>query len=189
VEKAAEKGGGALMIDPPKMGAALRRGVEAQSGRINQSSRCLGAFKSIKLLHVSEKGLDDYQVEFANGALEYAIAPLNAHGEAETLWLRGYTPQPASMQFNAFLRSLERGRPDYSGLALDSAAVVRAQWPALQKSLKDWGRLKGFRFVRQEGNGSYFYLATYEHRQVIWTAVSPNADGKFTALTYDEKAG
>lgn len=177
------------MTDPPPMPAALIKKFERVFPKFHQGALCLGAFKSIRFLHVSAQGLDDYELEFANGTVESAIKPLNARGEAEGVAFRGYTPQPASMRFNAFLRSLERGRPDYSQLAPDSAAAVRAQWPTLQKTVKDWGRLKMFYFVRQEDDGSYAYRATYEHRQVVWTVFPPNADGKFGAVTYNEKAG
>jgi hypothetical protein len=189
VEKAVQSGGGALMTDPPEMTLALRISVKLQSKRINEGSRCLGAFKSVRFLHVSARGLDDYEVKFANGALEYAIAPLNARGEAAVLWLRGYSPQPATMQFDAFLTSLEGGRPNYADLAADAASRLQAQWPALQKSLKDWGRLKALHFARQEEDGSYVYQATYENRQVLWSVLPQDADGKFAAVTYNEKAG
>jgi hypothetical protein len=177
------------MIDPPEMTAGLRKAAESQFPRMHQGFACFGALKSIKLLHVSAKGADVFEFEFANGALEWAVAPLNARGQVEAALVRWFTPQPVSMRFNAFLRSLERGRPDYSDLAPDSAAAVRAQWPTLQKTVKDWGRLKVFYFLRQDEDGSYAYRATYEHRQVVWTVGPPNADGKFGAVTYDEKAG
>jgi hypothetical protein len=84
---------------------------------------------------------------------------------------------------------MERGRPSYADLAPDVASRLQAQWPALQTSLKNWGPRKGFRFLRQEEGGADVYLVIYDHRQVVWTASPPGADGKFTALTYDEKAG
>ena len=43
--------------------------------------------------------------------------------------------------------------------------------------------------MRQDDDGAYAYQATYEHRQVVWTVLPPNADGKFGAVTYNEKAG
>jgi hypothetical protein len=189
VEKAAQNGGGALMADPPKMTLALRLSVKFQSKRINEGTRCLGAFKSVRFLHVSAHGLDDYEVKFANGALEYAIAPLNARGEAGVVWLRGYSPQPATMQFDAFLKSLDGGQPNYADFTADAASELQAQWLALQKALKDWGRLKALYFARQEEDGSYVYQATYENRQVLWTVLPQDADGKFAAVTYREKAG
>ena len=189
VEKILEMFDRPTMTDPPPMPAGGNKQLERVFPKFHHGRLCLGAFKSIKFLHVSAKGLDDYKIEFANGVVEGAIWPLNAHGEAKGVGFRSYTPQPASMRFNAFLRSLERGRPDYSDLAPDSAAAVRAQWPMLQKAVKDWGRLKVFYFLRQEDNGSYAYQATYEHRQVVWTASLSKAGVKFTALRYDEKAG
>lgn len=100
-----------------------------------------------------------------------------------------FYPQPATGRFEDWLTSLDRGRPNYAGLAPDPAARLQAQWPALQKSLKDWGKLKGFRFVRQDDGGANVFLVTYDRRHVVWTAAGPNADGLFTALTYDARAG
>jgi hypothetical protein len=157
--------------------------------RLKSVLACSGVFKGIKFLHVSQSGWDDFEVDFSNGALEWAIAPFNAHHVTNGSALLFIYPQPATNQLENWLKSMEQGRPNYADLAPDLASKLQARWPALQTSLKDWGPLKGFRFVRQEDDGAYVFLATYEHRQVVWTASLPNADGKFTALTYDEKAG
>jgi hypothetical protein len=177
------------MTDPPPMEPAAVKMFERVFPKFHQGGVCLGAMKSIKFLHVSAKGDDDFEVEFAHGVVESTITPLNARGEPTAVAFRVYTPQPASMLFHAFLTSLERGRPDYRNLAPDSAAAVRAQSPTLQKTAKDWGRLKVFYFLRQDDDGSFAYQATYEHRQVVWTVFPPDADGKLGAATYDEKAG
>jgi hypothetical protein len=171
-------------IDP-----RLAKLVRAQGPHINLVVGCQGTFKGIKFLHVSQDGWDDFEVDFRNGALEWAIKPFNSHQVTEGIVFRLFYPQPATKPFEDLLKSMERGEPNYADLTPDFTSKLEARWPALQKSLKDWGRLKGFRFVRQEDDGSYVYLATYEHHQVVWTALPPNADGKFTALTYDEKAG
>ncbi len=181
----ADELGRPAMTDPPKMSAGLRKAAESQFPRMHKGFACFGALKSIKFLHVSAKGADVYEFEFANGVLQWAVAPLNARGEVEAALVGWYTPEPVSMRFNAFLKSLERGRPDYSDLAPDSAAAMRAQWPTLQKTVKDWGKLKVFYFVRQDDDGSYAFHATYEHREVVWTVLPPNADGKFGAVTYN----
>ena len=189
VEKVLEMFGRPTMTDPPPMAAAGVKIFERQFAKFHQGALCLGAVKSIKFLHVSAKDADDYEIEFANGIVECTITPLNARGEPGAVAFRRYTPQPASMRFNAFVTSLERGRPDYNTLAPESAAAVRAQWPTLQKTAKDWGGLKMFYFVRQEDDGAYVYQATYEYRQVVWTVFLPTADGKFGAVSYIEKAG
>jgi hypothetical protein len=167
----------------------LAKIVRAQAPHTNLIFTCLGAYKGINFLQVSQSGWDDFEVVFSNGALEWAVKPFDSHQMTEAIVFRYFYPQPATKKFEDWLKSMERDRPDYADLAPDLASKLQVQWPVLQKLLNDWGRLKGFRFVRQENDGVYVYLATYEHRQVVWTASPPNADGKFTALTYDEKAG
>jgi hypothetical protein len=150
---------------------------------------CNGVFKGIKFLHVNQDGYDDFEVDFSNGTLEWEVKPFHALQLTWETGFRNFYPQPATRQFEDLLKSIEEDRPNYGALTPDSASKLQAQWPALQTSLKDWGRRKGLRFLRREEDGSYVYLATYEHRQVVWTVLPPKADGKFTALTYDEKAG
>jgi hypothetical protein len=177
------------MTDPPPIAPAGIKQLERVFPKFHQGAVCLGAIKSIKFLHMSAKGLDVYKIEYANGLVEGTITPLNARGEPGGVAFRPYTPQPVSMRFHTFLSSLERGRPDYTELAPDSAATLRAQWPTLENTVKGWGRLKMLSFARQEDDGSYAYRATYEHRQVLWSVFPPNADGKFGAVTHNEKAG
>lgn len=182
-------GTGSNTMDYTHMAPGLAKAVRAGAPRAIPFTVCQGAFKGIKFLHVSEAGWDDFEVDFSNGALEFAVAPFDSHQLTSGAFFRLFYPQPATRRFEDLLKSMERGRPNYADLTPDVASRLQAQWPALQTSLKDWGRLKGIRFVRQEDVGSYVYLATYDHRQVVWTASPPNADGKFGALTYDEKAG
>ena len=189
VQKILEMFARPTMSDPPPLSAAGIKQFERIFPKFHRGAVCLGAIKSIKFLRVSAKGLDVHEIEYANGLVEGAITPLNARGEPTGVAFRPYTPQPVSMRFHAFLSSLERGRPDYSDLAPDSAAALRAQWPTLQKTAKGWGRLKMLSFVRQEDDGSYAYRATYDHRQVVWTVFPPDGDGKFGAVTYSERAG
>jgi hypothetical protein len=170
-------------VDYTHMTPALAKLTRSAVAFMKPAVACVGAFKGIKFLHVSQNGWDNFETDFSNGALEFTVTPLNPH--RMTVGALFFYPQPVSKQFADWLKSMERGRPNYADLTPDLASKLQAQWPALQKSLKDWGRLKGFRFVRREDNGAYVYLATYEHRLVVWTAL-PNADGKFTALTYDE---
>lgn len=156
--------------------------------RLKSAFACAGAFKSIKFLHVSQTGWDDFELDFADGAFEWTVAPIDPRHAPASALLFIY-PQPATDRLDDWLKSIERGQPNYADLALDLAFKLQARWPALQASLKDWGPLKGFRFLRREDDGAYVFLATYDHRQVVWTAIPSNADGKFTALAYDEKAG
>jgi hypothetical protein len=173
-------------IDYTHMAPGLAKAVRKQTPRVRPVTVCQGVYKGIRFRHVSRGGADVFEVDFSNGALEYSVLPFDAHQMTSGAGFRYFYPQPATRQFEDLLKSMKRGRPNYAALAPDFASRLQARWPALQKSLKDWGRLKGLRFVGQEDAGSYVYLATYEHRHVVWTVGPPNADGKLTALTYDE---
>ena len=163
--------------------------LSAQYPRFRPFIACQGVFKGIKFLHVNQDGYDDFEVDFSNGTLEWEVKPFHALQLTWETGFRPFYPQPATRQFEDLLKSMEEGRPNYADLTLDAASRLQAQWPALQTSLNGLGQRKGFRFLRREDDGAYVYLATYEHRQVVWTLGSPNAADKFTALTYDEKAG
>jgi hypothetical protein len=170
---------------PPR--PELAKLIPVAVARLKPVVACVGAFKGIKFMHVSEDGSDDFEADFSTGALEFTVKPLDSHQ-----WHLGATPfypQPASRQLDDLLASMERGRPNYVDVAPDLASRLRAEWPALQTSLKAWGRRTGLRFAGQDHDGSYVYLATYEHHLVVWTTFPPNADGKLTGLTYDEKVG
>jgi len=148
---------------------------------------CVGAFRGIKFMQVSEDGSDDFEADFSTGTVEFTVKPLDSHQ-----WHLGATPfypQPATRELDDLLASMERGRPNYVDVTPDLASKLRAEWPALQMSLKAWGQRQGLRFAGQDQDGSYVYLATYEHHLVVWTTLPPSADGKLTRLTYDEKVG
>jgi hypothetical protein len=183
---AADKG---APVDYTHIGPALAKLIMEQEAHTRPSKVCQGAFKSIRFLHVSQADWDDFEVDYSNGVLEWAVKPLDSRQVTDGTASWYFYPQPATRQFEDWLKSIERGRPNYADLAPDPASKLQAQWPALQKSLKDWGKLNGFRFLRQDDGGAYVFLATYDHHEVVWTASLSNADGKFAALTYDEKAG
>jgi len=167
----------------------LAKLVREQLPRSRRVFACLGVLKGIKFLHVSQAGWDDFEVDFSDGALEWAVKPFNARQMTEGIHYLYFFPQPATKPFEDWLKSTDQGRPQYAGFAPNLASKLQAQWPALQTALKAWGPLKGYRFVRQHDDGAYVYLAAYEHRRVVWTISPPNADGKLTAMTYDETAG
>lgn len=170
---------------PPRMAKLMRE----QFPRAEPFIACQGVFEGIKFLHVSQDGDDDFEVDFSNGTLEWEVSPFHAIQLTYQTYVRYYFPQPATRQLADWLKSIEEGRPNYADLTPDTATRLLAHWPALQTSLKDWGQRKGLHLLRQDDDGAYVFLVTYEHRQVVWKASPPNADGKFTALTYDEKAG
>jgi hypothetical protein len=169
---------------PPRMAKLMRE----QFPRAEPFIACQGVFKGIKFLHVSQAGDDDFEVDFSNGTLEWEVTPFHALQLTYRTYLRYFYPQPATRQFEDWLKSIEEGLPNYADLTPDTASRLQVRWPALQTSLKDWGQRKGFHLLRQDDE-TYVFLVTYEHRQVIWKTSPPNAEGKFTALTYDEKAG
>jgi hypothetical protein len=174
------------MADAPRMDAGLTKIAKEQIKLAHLWVMCRGALKSIKFLHVSAAGYDDYEVEFANGAIEWEVAPLNASGQAYQSTARYFYPQPESRVFRNFLDSISTNRPNYSNLAPAFASTVQAQWPELQKSVKDWGRLNALVFLRQEDDRSYDYVAVFAHRKVVWEVAPLDDKGRLTDLNYAE---
>jgi hypothetical protein len=133
--------------------------------------------------------MDDYELDFSHGAIEWAVAPL-ADGKVWTLVHRYYAP-PVTPRFNALLRSIQRGRPDYDDLAPELAASLRSEWPALQQKFKEWGklrwewgRLESTFFVREEDDGSYTYAVSFGRHRVGWNVLVSPDTGKIAAMTY-----
>ena len=146
---------------------------------------CRGAFKDIKFLHVSQKGNDDFEVDFSNGAIEWEVQP-PVSGVVRQAALRVYYPQPETGRLADFLDSLAVGEPDYSALTPALASAVRAEWPTLRKALDRWGHLDSFVFLRQADDGAYHYVVGFEHRKVVWEVGPLDGSGKITGLKYDD---
>ena len=176
-------------IDYTHIQPGLAKAIRAQSPRLKPAFVCLGVLKEIRFRHVSQADFDDYEVDFSNGVLEWAVKPFDSHQLTAGIIFRYFSPEPATRQLETLLKSLGQGRPNYSDLTADAASRLQARWPALQKSLKDWGQLRGLRFVRQGDDGADVFVAVHEHRQVVWTTSPPNAAGKFTDVRYDERVG
>ena len=175
------KGDGILY---PKMTPGMTRIVKDQFYGVTQWVKCRGDLKSIKFLHVSLDGFDDYEVDFTNGAIEWEVAPLDAHQAVPESAIRYFYPQPETKTFKDLLKSLQEGRPNYAGLAPELASTLQAQWPTLQKALKDWGDLESVYFVRREDDGSYTYRVDFTHRRVIWKLAPLGAKSEIAGLTY-----
>lgn len=146
---------------------------------------CRGAFEDIKFLHVSQKGNDDFEVDFSNGAIEWEVAPTFG-GLVDQAALRVYYPQPMTGRLADFLDSLAVGRPKYSALTPALASTVRAEWPTLRKAFDHWGHLDSVVFLRQADDGAYRYVVGFEHRKVVWEVGPLDGSGKITALKYDD---
>jgi hypothetical protein len=167
----------------------LARAARQNFPVISRLVRCAGNLKAIKFLHVSKLGFDDYEVESDNGALEWEVAPLDANQKASQTNVRFFYPEPATKQFEDFLKSLEQGRPNYADLAPDLASKFQGQWPTLQKQLKDWGGLETLYFVHQAEDGSYIYIVGFKKRRVVWQVAPPDGVGKLTGLNFAEGQG
>lgn len=175
--------------DYTHMSIGLARAAREQLPQTKLLIVCHGVFKGVKFLHVSQEGFDDFEVEFSNGALEWEVAPVDAHQVTPQSAIRYFFPQPATKQFEDFLNSMQRGRPNYADLTPDLSATVQAQWPALQKSLKDWGGLESVYFLRQADDGSYIYLVSFGRRRVVWEVAPLDGGGKLVGLKYAEAPG
>jgi hypothetical protein len=78
----------------PELAAVVRR----QLPQIQQIIRRVGAFESLTFKGVTEDGRDIYAAKFANGELEWQMAPLSADGKVERRGFRivAETPPAAS---------------------------------------------------------------------------------------------
>ena len=174
--------------DYAHMGAAMAKVTRLNLADLQHWVVCRGAFKDIKFLHVSELGYDDFEVDFSAGPIEWEVAPPDSKGLVRQAALRFFYPEPATDQFEDFLKSAEQGWPKYGDLTPDAAVAFRGpRWRALEAAQRDWGRRKAILFERQADDGSYVYIVTYEHRQVVWYVSPPDDKGKFTGLTYAER--
>lgn len=72
----------------PPLAAAARQ----QASMVSQTFSQLGAFQSLTFKGVSPQGLDVYDAAFAQGQLEFIIAPLGPDGKIQGLLMR--PPQP-----------------------------------------------------------------------------------------------
>jgi hypothetical protein len=176
------------MANAPKMDAGLTKITKAQFKLAHLWVTCRGSLKSIKFLHVSADNFDDYEVEFANGAIEWEVAPLNLSGQARQSAARYFYPQPETRKFADFLDSMAVGRPNYSYLTPELASTVQAQWPTLQKAFKDWGHLNVVFFLRQTDDGIYDYVVGFTHRKVVWEVAPLDENGRLTDFNYAEAA-
>ena len=149
---------------------------------------CRGTFKSIKFLHVSQEGFDDFEADFSGAAIEWEVDPLNARQTTKQWAARFYYPEPATRQLDELLSSMEHGRPNYSRLAPDFAPTLKAQWPTLQQAFRKWRGPRSIVFLRQEDDGSYVYKLAYGVHVVFWTVAPLDTSGKITGLTYEEGA-
>ena len=172
--------------DMPKMDAALTRDTLEHFEGIRLWVKCRGPLKEIKFLHVSEADYDDYEAVFQDGALEWEVAPLDADQAAHQTSIRYFNPQPATRRFGDWLKSIQRGRPDYGALTPELASKVRDQSPGLQASFKKWGWLESVYFMREPESGAYIYLATFEHRRVVWKVGALDNKDRLTVLNYAE---
>lgn len=148
---------------------------------------CRGAFKDIKFLHVSQKGNDDFEVDFSNGAIEWEVQP-PVSGVVRQAALRVFYPQPVTRLFDDLLKSMERGRPDYVDLAPDFASTLQAKWPAMQQVFKTLRGSRSIYFLRKEDDGSYAFKVVYGNHPVVWKVAPLDGAGKITGLEFDDGA-
>ena len=160
---------------------------------LEQRFKCLGDVKSIKFLHVSDVDFDDYEIDFKNGALELAIAPLNEFKRSHAQYLRFYEPKPMTDELRYLIASLQKDHPDRGAVSPALAPDLEDRWPILHDKFKGWGRLESIDFVRKMDDGSYVYLVTLGRSglslsdavmRTAWSVKVAAGDNKFVAMTY-----
>jgi hypothetical protein len=174
--------------DYAHMGVRLSRAVRSQMPVTKLWIICRGAFKDIKFLHVSKQDLDDFEVDFEKGAIEWEVKPLDSNQVVEQSGFRIYYPRAETRKLEDFLTSIKRGQPNYADLTPESAAAIQAQWPDLQASLKAWGPRGSLYFTMREDDGSYLFRTLFKHGQVLWSVGPLDAKSKITKLSYAVKA-
>jgi hypothetical protein len=174
--------------DYAHMGPQLRGEMSAKLKLTKLWIVCRGAFKDITFLHVSQKGYDDFEVDFSNGAIEWEAEPLDSHQVEQQTAVRFYYPQPATKQFVKLLASMLRQRPDYTLVSADIAPTLEARRQSFEASLKAWGPFNSIYFLRRSGDGSFVFRTVFKNRQVIWKLGPLDGAGRIADLTYDEGA-
>jgi hypothetical protein len=179
--------------DYPHMTAVIARNAQRQLPVLEQRFRCLGAFKSISFLHVSDANFDDYVIEFDNGALESTVAPLDEFNRSRSQYLRFYEPQPLTNDLGVLLASLQKDHPDHRAISAAFTPEIEDRWPILHQKFAGWGRLESVDFVRKTADGAYIYLATLgrggngrsdEALKTAWSVTVGPGDGKIDSMTY-----
>jgi hypothetical protein len=179
--------------DYPHMTAVIARNAQKQLPVLEQRFRCLGAFKSISFLHVSDANFDDYVIEFDNGALEATIAPLDEFNRSRSQYLRFYEPQPLTSELGALIASLQRDHPDHRAISAAFAPELEDRWPILHQKFAGWGRLESVDFVRRTEAGAYLYLVALgrsgfrrsdEIIKTAWSVTAEPEDGKLDSVTF-----
>jgi hypothetical protein len=176
--------------DYPHMTAVIARNAQRQLPVLEQRFKCLGAFRSISFLHVSDANFDDYEIEFENGALEATIAPLDDFNRSRAQYLRFYEPQPVTTELGELIVSLQKDRPDRRAISAEFAPELEDRWPILRQKFAGWGRLESVDFVRKTETGAYIYLVALGRGRperplkTAWSVTVDPADSKLDSLTY-----
>ena len=175
------------------MTAVIARNARRQLPVLEQRFRCLGAFKSISFLHVSDMNFDDYEIEFENGALEATIAPLDDFMRSRAQYLRFYEPQPLTNALSDLIASLQKDHPDRRALSAAFAPELEDRWPILRRKFAGWGRLASIDFVRKTETGAYIYLVSLGRSgptvsdavmKTAWAVTVEPEGGRLDSLTY-----
>lgn len=77
-----------------------------------------------------------------------------------------------------YVESLEKGTPDYDGMAPALATEDRQQSSQMLQFIKAMGTLESITYEHGTEDGGDVYLVTFEHGQAEWTVGPLTADGK-----------
>lgn len=179
--------------DYAHMTFVIARNAERQLPVLEGRFRCLGAFKSIRFLHVSDANFDDYEIEFENGALESTVAPLDELQRSRAQYLRFYEPQPTTNAVGKLIASLQRAHPNHAVVSAALTPELEDRWPILRRKFAGWERVESVDFVRRTDAGAYIYLVALgrggfspsrEVMKTAWSVTVDADDGKLDSLTY-----
>lgn len=180
------------------MAPALEKAAREQEAQALPRFQKLGTFKTLTFTGVGMGGIDTYEAAFANGRVEFRIAPLQPDGkvnglsysilptpdEEAALKARIVASKP-DPEREALLRQEIEGqqkgeiRPEIRTPALTAGATQ--QWQQIQQNNKRLGKFVSLQFLHVDSRGWDVYDATYENGHMIYR-VGPLIDHKLNGL-------
>ena len=128
-------------------------------------------------------GWDVYDAVYNDGKVLWSLQPL-MDGKVTGIFIHDTAldnakPHPdraASLQ--RFVKSLEKGAPNYDEMTPTLADIVRYQLPQTLETIKALGPLRSITFEKGDAMGADVYLVVFEHGTIEWNMSALTADGK-----------
>jgi len=127
-------------------------------------------------------GLTLHQNGFDRRALKISRAAAMQAQLAFRQHLRSNTPSPGTKaSLLRYIKSLERGQPNYQEMSPEMATAVRKQLPLIEGIIRKMGALQSLRFKGVNAAGMDTYDATFANGRLEWAIAPLSPDGKVMA--------